>query len=180
MTSLYDLRWRGQKSKKGQITTSNSKSVTMLTFDRHRKLSTVTSSSDLWLRGQRSKRGQISNKIKWQKQQCQRVGKGPASKKVYGDLYVWPMVRGQRWKKVKSQTTSNGISNSISTYQYQHLRQTSKIVHGDLYIQPLVKGSKVKERSNFKHTSKGKSSCVNVSWTHIKIFQRGHHHLSFG
>ena len=64
VTSLSDLRLRGQKSKKVKFqTTLNGKTngVNMLALGKHAKVSTVTSLSDLRLRGQRSKKGKISN-----------------------------------------------------------------------------------------------------------------------
>ena len=57
MTSSSDLRLRGQRSRKGQISNKlkwQSSSVNVLALDKHQKLFTVTSLSNLWLRGQRS------------------------------------------------------------------------------------------------------------------------------
>ena len=64
VTSLSDLRIRGQKSKKRQlqnVSNDKSKRVNVLVLDEDAKVSTVASLSDLQIRCQRSKRGQIKN-----------------------------------------------------------------------------------------------------------------------
>ena len=119
---------------------------------KHQKKSTVTSSSDLQKKGvkgqKRSKNGVKFWTIINGKTNPAKVLVGVKHRKrvptVTSSLDLW--LRGQRSKKVKSQTTWNDKNNTVNVLI---LVKHQKKVHSDLFIRPTETGQRSK-RSNLK------------------------------
>ena len=152
VTSSPDLWLRGQRSKR-----SNRKQREMIKVT----LSMCSSWSNIkksqwWplhptygkeVKGQKGQKwGQILNNLKWQNQHCQSVGRGQTSKSVRSDLFTWPMVKGSKVKKVKSQTTWNDKSNTVNVFiLVKHQKKSTVTSSSDL----RKRGQRLK-RSNLK------------------------------
>ena len=150
VTSSFDLRLRGQRSKKVKFQTSsnsNSGYIIVLFLDKHAKVSTVTSSSDLRLRGQRSR------KVKFQTSSYTNSGYANVffldkHVKVFTVTSLYDLqLRGHRSSKVKFQKSSKSDSGNVIVFLLDKHAKVSTVTSScDIRLR-----GQSKKRSSLKH-----------------------------